>query len=178
MVRCRTQHEYSDGTSLSKMTIGLDCRPRRNSIKGWRRKIFFDEHEEHHFSISQQLLDRLTTEPNLMHGVITGIIYSNTFLKQSDKVHTMSLSHLESPVFFGFRRIVHEEFIPQGQTDIAGLLLHEFPEPRTAINSGRYCETQKLNTAIGGKGQGERVQLLHDGTRFPMSSQTELGLAQ
>lgn len=66
--------------------------------------------------------------------------------------------------------------------DSEGLLLCEFLEPRTTINSARYCETlEKLHTAIRRKRPGrlqQGVKLLHDGARPHTSNQTKEWLQQ
>ena len=83
--------------------------------------------------VSREILDRVTSEPDFLQGVITGdetwvFDYDPTTKRQSSEWHTsesprpkkarMSKSKVKSMliIFFYSKGIVHKEFVPPGQT--------------------------------------------------------------
>jgi histone-lysine N-methyltransferase SETMAR len=91
------------------------------------------EQKANWLEICQVLLGRLEIEPNFLHKVITGdetwvFDYDSETKRQSEEWHTKRSPHLKKAhmsrsrvktiiiVFFENRGIVHEEFVPPGQT--------------------------------------------------------------
>lgn len=150
----------------------------------WVPKMLSENHKTNRMSASLQHLTRYQREgDSFIESIITGDetwVYEFT---PESKQQSMMWKHPDSPV--------HKKFKTQPSArktmatvfwDSEGLLLCEFLEPRTTINSDRYCETlQKLHTAIRRKRPGrlrQGVKLLHDGARPHTSNQTKEWLTQ
>jgi [histone H3]-lysine36 N-dimethyltransferase SETMAR len=145
----------------------------------WVPRMLTDEHKRKRMECAQQFLQQCeTNKEQLLNSIVTGDETWVFHFTPESKQQSREWRHTNSPKPKKFKQLQSaRKVMATVFWDRKGLLLIEFMDPGTTINSDKYCNTlRKLRRAIQNRRRGmlsEGITLLHDNARPHVSRQTQ-----